>query len=122
MLHLDDAQLYDLSEAGPLLFKDPVRLGREARIRAIPSARVGPALGLPAPWVDAEAGRSQADAISLATYWLGRLAPPAAGARKPVRSRTKLPVDLLLTPTEAAAALFATQPALERLGREGRLP
>jgi len=28
MLQLDDVQLYDLSEAGPLLFKDPARLTR----------------------------------------------------------------------------------------------
>ncbi len=122
MLSLDDAQLYDLSEAGPLLFKDPIRLGREARIRLIPSAQVGPLLGLPAPWVDAESGKSNADAISLASYWLGRLAPPAAGARKPVRARSKLPCDTLLSPGDAARALFATPPALERLEREGRMP
>ncbi|MDF1700770.1 MAG: hypothetical protein P1V36_06395 [Planctomycetota bacterium] len=122
MLHLDDVQLYDLSEAGPLLFKDPARLTREARIRVIPATRVGSALALPAPWVEAEAGRSDADPISLATYWLGRLAPAAPGARKPRRARSKLPAEGLLTAEEAAAQLFATAPALERLDREGRMP
>ena len=122
MLHLDDVQLYELSEAGPLLFRDPARLAREARIRVIPSARIGPAVGLPAAWVDAASGASDADPESVAMYWLGRLAPPAPGARKPRRTRDRLPAETLLTPEEAAAQLFATPAALERLDREGRMP
>ena len=122
MLHLDDVQLYELSEAGPLLFRDPARLAREARIRVIPSARIGPAVGLPAAWVDAASGASDADPESVAMYWLGRLAPPAPGARKPRRTRDRLPAETLLTPDEAAARLFATPAALERLDREGRMP
>ena len=122
MLHLDDVQLYELSEAGPLLFKDPARLAREARIRIIPSARIGADLGLPAPWVEAAAGTSHADPESVAMYWLGRLAPPAPGARKPSRSRSKLPAETLLDADETARRLFATPAALERLDREGRMP
>ena len=122
MLHLDDVQLYELSEAGPLLFRDPVRLAREARLRSIPSARIGPALGLPAAWVEAETGTSGADPASVAAYWLGRLAPPAPGARKPRRARDRLPAPRLLTPEEAARRLFATPAALERLDRDGRMP
>ena len=122
MLHLDDVQLYELSEAGPLLFRDPARLARLARIRQIPSARVGAAVGLPAAWVDAERGASATDPDSVASYWLGRLAPPAPGARKPRRDRSRLPADGLLTAEETAARLFATAPALERLDREGRMP
>ena len=122
MLHLDDVQLYVLSEAGPLLFKDPVRLTREARLRAIPAAQVGADLGLPAPWVDAEAGLSDADPISLAGYWLQRLAPPLREARRPVRTPDRLPQSTWLTAEEAASRLFATPPALERLDRDGTLP
>lgn len=122
MLHLDDVQLYELSEAGPLLFRDPARLAREARIRRIPAARLGTDLGLPAPWVEAATGASAADPESVATYWLGRLAPPAPGARKPRRDRSRLPAESLVTPTEAARRLFATPPALERLDHEGRMP
>lgn len=122
MLHLDDVQLYELSEAGPLLFRDPARLAREARIRVIPSARIGADVGLPTAWVDAETGASAADPQSVAAYWLGRLAPPAPGARKPRRARDRLPAETLLTPAEAAARLFATEAALERLDREGRMP
>ena len=64
MLHLDDVQLYDLSEAGRLLFKDPARLEREARLRKLPAVTVEQGLALPAPWVDAEAGVSAADPSS----------------------------------------------------------
>ena len=122
MLHLDDVQLYELSEAGPLLFRDPARLAREARIRVIPSARIGAALGLPAPWVEAETGASAADPDAVASYWLGRLAPPAPGARKPGRDRARLDAETLIDAAEAAARLFATPAALERLDREGRMP
>lgn len=122
MLHLDDVQLYELSEAGPLLFRDPARLAREARIRVIPSARIGSALGLPKAWVEAEVGTSGADPASVASYWLGRLAPPAPGARKPRRDRARLEADTLLEGAEAAERLFATRRALERLDREGRMP
>ena len=122
MLQLDDVQLYDLSEAGALLFSDPARLARQARLRQVPSARVAQTIGLPAPWVEAQAGRSGADPISLQTYWLERLAPPAADARRPERARTRLPATALLTPEEAARRLCATAPALARLQADGSLP
>ncbi|MDJ0521133.1 MAG: hypothetical protein QNJ90_03565 [Planctomycetota bacterium] len=122
MLHLDDVQLYDLSEAGGLLFKDPARLAREARLRRLPATRVEAGLALPAPWVDAEAGVSDADPIALSTYWLARLAPPSANARRPRRSRESLEAAELLTPAEAARRLCATDAALARLDSDGTVP
>jgi hypothetical protein len=122
MLQLDDVQLYDLSEAGALLFSDPARLRRQARLQQVPSARVDREIGLPAPWVEAESGRSGADPVSLRTYWLGRLAPPAGDARRPVRGRDRLPRPELLDPDETARRLHATARALRRLTADGTLP
>jgi hypothetical protein len=122
MLHLDDVRLYELSEAGSLLFKGPAWLAREARQQAIPSARVGAALGLPAAWVEAEAGLSDSDPVSLGAYWRQRLAPPSAEARKPLRPRERLPAETLLEPQEAARRLCATPAALRHLEADGSLP
>ncbi len=122
MLQLDDVQLYDLSEAGGLLFKDPARLTREARQQAIPSARLPEGVALPAPWVEAEAGVSNADAISLCSYWLARLAPPSREARRPRRELDRLEAGELIDAAEAARRLCATPSALERLDREGVVP
>jgi len=122
MLQLDDVQLYDLSEAGGLLFKDPARLSREARQGAIPSARTETGLGLPAPWVEAACGLKPTDPASLCTYWLARLAPPSGNARRPRRDRERLEATDLLTPAEAARRLCASPIALARLEREGLLP
>ena len=122
MLQLDDVQLYELSEAGALLFSDPARLARRARLRQIPAARVAARIGLPAPWVEAECGRSGADPASLSGYWLERLAPPAADARRPRRARERLPAEALLTADETAARVCATAPALRRLTEDGTLP
>ncbi len=122
MLQLDDVQLYDLSEAGGLLFKDPARLTREALLRKVPSTRVEEGLALPAPWVDAEAGISDADPIALSGYWLARLAPPSRTARRPRRSLQQLEATELLDKDEAARRLFATPAALERLDLAGSVP
>jgi len=122
MLHLDDVQLYDLSEAGALLFSDPARLTRLARLRRVPSALVEADLGLPSPWVEAESGRSGADPESLRGYWLERLAPPAPDVRRPRRDLARLPAESLLTADEAAARLYATAQALQRLTQDGTLP
>lgn len=122
MLHLDATQLYDLSEAGRLLHKDPARLAREARLRRIPAARVGEQVGLPAPWVEAEAGLSPSDPGALCLYWLERLAPPSREARRPLRARGRLPVEDLLEPDEAARRICASAAALRRLDEAGTLP
>jgi len=122
MLQLDDIQLYDLSEAGSRLFSDPRRLARLARSRRVPSAEVDGVLGLPVAWVEAESGQSGADPQSLASYWLGRLAPPSAGARRPRRDLECLPKNEWLEAGEATRRLFATPAALKRLEDEGRLP
>lgn len=122
MLQLDDVQLYDLSEAGDLLFKDPARLAREARLRKVPSARLEAGLALPAPWVEAEAGVSDADPIALSSYWLARLAPPSPTARKPRRPLERLPAEALLEPADAADRLCATPAALARLDLDGSVP
>lgn len=122
MLQADAVQLYDLSEAGRLLYRDPVRLAREARLRQVPAARAERQLGLPVPWVEAESGRSAADPEALRIYWLGRLAPPSPDARRPQRDRARLPVEDLLEPEEAARRIFATPAALRRLDADGTLP
>jgi len=122
MLHRDDVQLYDLPEAGGLLFKDPARLEREARLRKVPATWIDAGLALPAPWVDAAAGLSAADPEALASYWLARLAPPARTARKPRRPLEKLEVRGLLEPAEAARRLCATPTALARLDLDGTVP
>lgn len=122
MLQLDAVQLYDLSEAGRLLFRDPLRLRREARRLEIPSACAEQQLGLPAPWVEAESGASPADPEALKIYWLARLAPPSPDARRPLRARTRLPAETLLDAEEAAQRIFATPDALRRMDVEGVLP
>lgn len=126
MHHLDDVQLYDLSEAGRLLYRDPVRLIREARHRRVPSARIpseGPeGLGFPAAWVDAMAGTRAEDPEALREKWLARLAPPSPDAHRAARSREDLPVDTLLTPDEAARHLCASVAALQRLDEAGVVP
>jgi hypothetical protein len=122
MLRSDSTELYDLPEAGALLYADPVRLLRLARGRRIPSAWVEGGLGLPVAWVEAEAGRSAQDAEALARYWLERLAPASGSARRPARDLTALGNAALLAPAEAAAALFADDAALARLEGDGTLP
>jgi hypothetical protein len=122
MLRADATELYDLAEAGALLFADPARLRRLSEARRIPAAWVEEGLGLPVPWVEAEAGRSPEDPDALARYWLERLAPPAPEARRPVRDRASLAGLDLLTPSEAAARVCADPAALARMGSEGTLP
>ena len=122
MLKLDAMDLYDLSEAGALLFKDPARLRREARLRKIPSAREGPNLGLPRPWVDAAAEITPVDEESLRRYWIERLAPASASAHRPRRPRERLPAEALIGPEEAARRLFAAPEALVRLNADGTVP
>jgi hypothetical protein len=122
MLHRDATDLYDLVEAGRLLFADPARLEREARRGVIPHARVGAALGLPAPWVDAAAGTLPVDEASSREYWLARLAPPSPSAHRPSRGRDRLPSETLLDPAEAARRVFADVAALPRLDADGTLP
>src|SRR5262245_47288135 len=80
MLHLDAAELYDLPEAARLLFADPARLAREARLGKIPSARVGRSLGLPAPW-----GRRRRGARAGGGGEHAALLARAAGAALPER-------------------------------------
>ncbi len=122
MLHRDATDLYDLPEAGRLLFTDPARLEREARRGRIPYAVVGAEVGLPAPWVEAAAGIAPIDEASSRDYWLARLAPPSPDARRPLRARDRLPATDLLEPGEAARRVFADRPALVRLDAEGVLP
>src|SRR5262245_28874804 len=122
MLHLDAAELYDLPEAARLLFADPARLAREARLGKIPSARVGRSLGLPAPWVRAAAGLAPVDEESTRRYWLERLAPPSPSAWRPARPRDRLPATDLLAPAEAARRIFADVARLARMDADGTLP
>ncbi|MHC5011188.1 MAG: hypothetical protein ACYTG6_09590 [Planctomycetota bacterium] len=122
MLHLDAGDLYDLSEAGRLLFADPERLRRWIRQHRIPGTEVDGELALPAAWVDAAAGRSPSDAETLKRYWLDRLAPAAPEARRPRKDTDALGDARLLTEDEAGRALFADPVRLRRLGTEGVLP
>jgi hypothetical protein len=122
MLHRDATDLYELPEAGRRLFADPARLEREARRGVIPHARVGAAIGLPAPWVDAAAGTLPVDEAASREYWLARLAPPSPDARRPSRPRDRLPCDDLLAPADAARRVFADEEALARLDADGTLP
>ena len=123
MYHLDDVQLYDLSQASRLLYRDPVRLAREARLRRIPSTRVpGGALGLPTAWVDAEAGTRPQDPAALCRVWLQRLAPPSPDAHRATKPRDDLPVSDLLSADDAARRLFASPAALARMDRDAIAP
>ena len=119
---LDDVQLYDLSEAGRLLCRDPVRLAREARHRQIPSALGPQGLGLPTAWVDAAAGTRPEDPEALREKWLARLAPPSPDAHRAAKPRNALPLEQLLTPDEAQRALCASPSALRRLDEDGVVP
>lgn len=126
MYQLDDVQLYDLSEAGRLLYRDPVRLSRQARHRRIPSALSPQGLGLPSAWVDAAAGTRPEDPEALCVQWLARLAPPSPDAARASRPHAALAdavaIDALLTPEEAAARLLASPAALQRMDEDGRVP
>ncbi len=122
MRTVDAAPFYDLPEAGRLLWADPARLEREARARRIPAARLGDGWVLPQAWVDAEAGVQPADAESLRTYWLTRLAPPSRAARRVERPLSRLPAERLLPAAEAARRLHCDAARLERLEAEGTLP
>jgi hypothetical protein len=122
MLHRDATDLYDVAEAARLLFADAARLEREARRGVIPHARVGAAIGFPAPWVDAATGALPVDEASTREYWLARLASPSPGAHRPSRGRDRLPCETLLDPAEAARRVFADVAALPRLDAEGTLP
>jgi hypothetical protein len=122
MLKVDAIDLYDLSEAGRLLFRDPARLAREARLRKIPSTRVGGVLALPAPWVDAESGKVPVDAESLRDYWLTRLAPPSPDGHRAKRERDRLPEVTLIGRAEAARRLFVDAKGLVRLATDQTVP
>lgn len=122
MLKSDAIDLFDLSEAGRLLFRDPVRLAREARQRRVPATWIGDRLAFPVAWVEAEAGVSAMDPEALRTYWLERLAPASPDARRAVRERERLPATSLLTAAEAARRVCADARALRRLDLEGTLP
>ena len=122
MYQLDDVQLYDLSEAGRLLFRDPVRLAREARARKIPSALIPEGLGLPVPWVDALAGTRPEDPEAARYVWLRRLAPPSPDAHRASRPREALPMQATIPAASAAERLLATPAALERMDGTGELP
>ncbi|MDJ0975600.1 MAG: hypothetical protein QNJ98_14150 [Planctomycetota bacterium] len=122
MLKSDAIDLFDLSEAGRLLFRDPVRLAREARLRRVPATWIGDALAFPVAWVEAEAGVSAVDPEALRSYWLERLAPPSPDARRAVRERERLPATALLPAAEAARRIFADPRALRRLDQDGTLP
>lgn len=122
MRTVDAAPFYDLPEAGPLLWADPVRLAREAAQGRIPALRTPEGWALPRAWVDAEAGVEPADADALKAYWLTRLAPPSRDARRALRSRARLPAERLLSAAEAAQRLFCDEARLERLNADGTLP
>lgn len=119
---MDAIDLFDLSEAGRLLLRDPVRLAREARLRRVPSTRVEGTLAFPRPWVEAEAGIAPVDAESLRDYWLTRLAPPSPGGHRARRERDRLPAEDLLVPAEAARRVLCDDVALERLAVDQTLP
>jgi hypothetical protein len=122
MLHLDAVELHELPEASELLLSDPVRLEREARRGKIPSARVGGALGLPAPWVRAAAGIDPVDEPSTREFWLARLAPPPRTSHRTRRARSDLPAGSLLDGAEAGRRLLADEPRLARWDGDGTLP
>lgn len=122
MYQLDDVQLYDLSEAGRLLYRDPVRLTRQARHRRIPSVLGPEGLGLPAPWVEAQAGTRPEDPEALRRQWLERLAPPSPDAARAAQPLSALPIHEVLTPEEAAARLMASPAALQRMDEDGHIP
>jgi hypothetical protein len=122
MLTVDASQFYDLPEAARLLWADPARLAREAALRAVPAARHEGSWVLPKPWVEAESGREPTDADALKAFWLERLAPPSFAARRTLRPRSRLPAERLLSPDEAARALFCDPARLERLDADGTLP
>lgn len=122
MRTVDAAPFYDLPEAGPLLWADPVRLARDAAQGRIPALRTPEGWALPRAWVDAEAGVEPADADALKTYWLTRLAPPSRDARRALRSRARLPAERLLSAAEAAQRLCCDAARLERLNADGTLP
>ena len=122
MLTVDASQFYDLPKAARLLWADPARLAREAALRAAPAARHEGAWVLPNPWVEAESGREPADADALKAFWLERLAPPSFAARRTLRPRSRLPAERLLSPDEAARALFCDPARLDRLDADGTLP
>lgn len=122
MLKSDAIDLFDLSEAGRLLFRDPARLAREARLRQIPATWVGERLALPVAWVEAEAGIQPVDPEAVRSYWIERLAPPSPDAHRATRERERLPVEELLTARDAARRVHADPLALRRLDLEGTLP
>ncbi|MFV1959768.1 MAG: hypothetical protein ACC662_10195 [Planctomycetota bacterium] len=122
MLPLDDTALYDLADAGRLLFCDAHWLRRRARRRLLPFTFHRERMVLPRDWVEAEAGIAPLDAEALRGYWLSRLAPPAPGAARPRRDRRHLPCDEVLSAKEAARRVTADPLPLEALDAEGVLP
>ncbi len=122
MLPLDATELYDLPEAGRLLFADPARLRRWARQQRVPLYRGPGGDALPRAWVDAETGRTPTDADGLRRYWLERLAPPSPEAQRAQEDRERLPSERLLGESEAARSLFADAARLRRMAKEGSLP
>lgn len=119
---LDDTQLYDLSEASRLLFRDPAWLARGCRTGRIPwQSRDGRIL-LPAPWVEAEAGRSDSDPEALRVYWAERFAPPPPDAARPLRPLDALPTSDTVPEAEAARRLHADVVRLRSLAARGVLP
>jgi len=122
MLPLDAAELYDLSEAARLLWVGPERIRRWIRLGRVPATRRETGLHLPRAWVDAACGQEATDEGAVRRYWLERLAPPRRAAGRPLRDRSKLETESLLTTAEAARRVFADEVRLERLAAEGALP
>jgi len=118
----DAPQLYDLPEAGRLLFKDPVRLERDIRRGRAPGTFRAGAWRLPAAWVTAASGHSEADAEALTLYWRTVLAPPSPDARRAERDAAALGGRSLIDAPEAARRLCVDARALDRLDREGVVP
>lgn len=126
MRHLDATELYDLSEAGKALLRDPARLRREIRLGRIPAVWLpdgaeAASWALPVAWVDAESGESALDPEALRTYWLERFQPPSAAGARPAKAREAVEGRALLPREEAARRLFCDAKALLRLERDGTL-
>lgn len=122
MLPLDAAELYDLSEAARLLWVGPGRIRRWIRIGKVPAVRRQAVWHLPRAWVDAACGREATDEEAVRRYWLERLAPPSREAARPLKDRTHLEAEALLTAGEVAPRVFADEARLARLAGDGTLP
>jgi hypothetical protein len=122
MLPLDASQLYDLPEAGRLLFMGAGRLRRLVGQRRIPWTIEGGRTVLPRAWVDAEAGISATDGEALRVYWLERLAPADVEATRPSKDLRHLEGVTPLDPEDAAIRLTADLVRLRGLDARGIVP